>query len=167
MNGNGSGLKLHALVFNKTGALFIYDERYPGPSRDLVTGYSMLQKRLRNYNRSAVEGCVSKCSDANLVNQAFNEYKSWLQTEEGVAHAKEASGWREQRISETIERHSQWFKKQNKSVPFVSRESNKRHRVTHCYNCKSHLDNAISPECSACGWIICECGACGCQYEKM
>jgi hypothetical protein len=39
------------------------------------------------------------------------------------------------------------------------------HRVTHCYNCKNHLDNAVDIECSACRWIICQCGACGCGYS--
>jgi hypothetical protein len=38
-------------------------------------------------------------------------------------------------------------------------------RITHCYNCKSHLDNAVDVECSACGWIVCHCGACGCGYS--
>lgn len=161
-----SNLKLHAFVFNATGALFIYDERYPGPSRDLVTGYSYAQKRLRNYNRSAVEGVVSPCSDGTLATKAIQEYELWLETDDGISHANEASSWREKRISETIDRHNKWFAEKGLSAPKVSRESNKRHRVTHCYKCKSHLDNAISPECSACGWIICECGACGCQYQK-
>jgi hypothetical protein len=37
-----------------------------------------------------------------------------------------------------------------------------RHRVTHCWSCKEHLDNSVDLECAACGWIICGCGACGC-----
>jgi hypothetical protein len=39
------------------------------------------------------------------------------------------------------------------------------HRITHCYNCKHHLDNTIDVECVGCGWIICSCGACGCGYS--
>lgn len=38
-------------------------------------------------------------------------------------------------------------------------------RITHCYNCKRHLDNAVDVECAACGWIICRCGACGCGFS--
>ena len=41
-----------------------------------------------------------------------------------------------------------------------------RRRVTHCYNCKRHLDNAFDVACAACGWIICACGACGCGYAS-
>lgn len=39
-------------------------------------------------------------------------------------------------------------------------------RVTHCWFCKSKLDNAVNSECNACGWILCgNCGACGCGYK--
>lgn len=38
-------------------------------------------------------------------------------------------------------------------------------RVTHCYACKSHLDNSIDTECVACSWILCNCGACGCGWQ--
>ena len=41
-----------------------------------------------------------------------------------------------------------------------------RHRVTHCYSCKTSLDNAMDAECVACGWIVCRCGACGCGYDR-
>lgn len=38
-------------------------------------------------------------------------------------------------------------------------------RITHCYSCKSALDNIVDIECAACGWIICRiCAACGCGY---
>ncbi len=39
-------------------------------------------------------------------------------------------------------------------------------RTTHCYNCKSQLDNAVDVECIACGWIVCWCGACGCGFHS-
>jgi hypothetical protein len=39
-----------------------------------------------------------------------------------------------------------------------------RRRITHCYNCQAHLDNATDVECNVCNWIICCCGACGCGY---
>lgn len=41
----------------------------------------------------------------------------------------------------------------------------RQRRVTHCYRCKTNLDNATDVECIACGWIICMCGACGCGYD--
>lgn len=36
------------------------------------------------------------------------------------------------------------------------------HRVTYCWSCKEHLDNDVDLECATCGWILCDCGACGC-----
>jgi hypothetical protein len=42
-----------------------------------------------------------------------------------------------------------------------------KHRITHCWFCKKELDNAIDIECSACGWILCQCGACGCGFKKL
>lgn len=37
-------------------------------------------------------------------------------------------------------------------------------RVTHCYQCKSHLDSVDFSICHKCKWIKCSCGACGCMY---
>ena len=39
-----------------------------------------------------------------------------------------------------------------------------RHRVAHCWFCRGPLDNAVDLECVGCGWILCQCGACGCGY---
>lgn len=47
----------------------------------------------------------------------------------------------------------------------VRQSATNRQRVTHCYSCKSTIDNAIDVECNSCGWILCSCGACGCGYS--
>lgn len=36
---------------------------------------------------------------------------------------------------------------------------------THCYACKDELDSSIDLQCTACRWILCDCGACGCGYD--
>ena len=41
------------------------------------------------------------------------------------------------------------------------------YRVARCYNCKESLNNSSKAECSVCHWIICKCGACGCQYSFL
>jgi hypothetical protein len=43
--------------------------------------------------------------------------------------------------------------------------STKKIRVTHCFACKSHLDSRLQLECSECGWIVCQCGACECSKD--
>jgi len=37
-------------------------------------------------------------------------------------------------------------------------------RLTHCYNCKHNLDSDFDATCVKCNWIVCPCGACGCNY---
>lgn len=74
---------------------------------------------------------------------------------------------RDRRRKAVISAHAGFLKARgldNKGTRQITRE----HRVTHCYACKEHLDNAIDVECAACGWIICgTCGACGCGYPGI
>lgn len=42
----------------------------------------------------------------------------------------------------------------------------KKHRTPNCYACKTLLDNSINIECNLCNWIICNCGACGCGFDR-
>jgi len=39
-------------------------------------------------------------------------------------------------------------------------------RWTHCYACKTKLNSRDFEKCPACGWIMCECGACGCHFNN-
>ena len=53
-------------------------------------------------------------------------------------------------------------------IPFSGVKKNgKKSRTTHCYVCKSNIDNELFMECLGCGWIICSCGACGCGYVTI
>lgn len=47
-------------------------------------------------------------------------------------------------------------------VPVSINTFGHRYRVAHCWRCREHLDSALNRECSACGWLKCSCGACGC-----
>ena len=88
-------------------------------------------------------------SERNLVDERKEQFQSEIES-----------------IRREIERnHRQHLA--SRGLPFRGvREPNPRHhRVTHCWNCKGHLDNLVDVECSACGWIICGCGACGCGYS--
>jgi hypothetical protein len=61
--------------------------------------------------------------------------------------------------------HQRFLKSRGLTLAGTRHSSGRTHRVTNCYNCMSHLDNAIDVECEACGWIVCACGACGCGYH--
>lgn len=61
------------------------------------------------------------------------------------------------------ERHKQFLRERGLPDNVMrSATGNRSHRVTHCWSCKSHLDNSVDVECVSCMWIICVCGACGC-----
>ena len=39
-------------------------------------------------------------------------------------------------------------------------------RATHCYNCKRELTTQTHLGCNNCSWILCDCGACGCGFNR-
>ena len=60
--------------------------------------------------------------------------------------------------------HRQFLR--DRGAPYLGTQpTTKGFRVTHCYSCKTDLNNELYKECRACGWIICSCGACGCGYD--
>ena len=40
-------------------------------------------------------------------------------------------------------------------------------RFTHCWSCKQNIDSFSFLECALCGWILCNCGACGCGLSHL
>lgn len=60
---------------------------------------------------------------------------------------------------------SQFFDRIRKDDPGLRPATNRFRRVTHCYDCKHPLDSVIDYECNKCGWLVCDCGACGCGYN--
>lgn len=38
-------------------------------------------------------------------------------------------------------------------------------RHTHCWKCKKRLRTETHKDCETCRWILCVCGACGCNYK--
>ena len=40
-------------------------------------------------------------------------------------------------------------------------------RATHCYRCETPLFSSTHKACSICKWLVCSCGACGCQFNKI
>ena len=48
----------------------------------------------------------------------------------------------------------------------VSPRPRPRPRVAHCFSCHEILYGTSRQSCPDCGWIKCECGACGCSYHN-
>lgn len=39
-------------------------------------------------------------------------------------------------------------------------------REISCFRCGNPLNSSTHATCTKCSWVVCECGACGCQLEK-
>jgi hypothetical protein len=39
-------------------------------------------------------------------------------------------------------------------------------RKAYCWKCGLNLNMRARPVCKTCGWILCDCGSCGCNYPK-
>jgi len=42
-----------------------------------------------------------------------------------------------------------------------------RQRSTHCWKCKTNLNDVDFSVCKTCHWIVCPCGACGCKAPRF
>lgn len=69
-------------------------------------------------------------------------------------------------IAERLDRrHREFLSKHGRVAADIrKRPSNISRRLANCFHCHKRLDSNISYECAACGWILCECGACGCTH---
>ena len=63
-----------------------------------------------------------------------------------------------------ISGHAAWLRAKGRPYVGVREPGGYFRRVSHCYACKTTVDNSYDLECARCGWIICgHCGACGCS----
>ena len=49
-------------------------------------------------------------------------------------------------------------------IDFITEYFQKRRRAR-CYSCKTDLNMLLNDNCLKCGWLTCDCGACGCGYS--
>lgn len=56
---------------------------------------------------------------------------------------------------------------QQKSRDYSKYSSSFKHfRTAMCWKCGSHLSSTAYQECKKCGWLLCNCGGCGCGYRN-
>lgn len=122
-----------------------------GRLRAYVLASDAIEEFDRSEFRSALTGEVTDAEFVEIANR-YNQFKTAvnlpLKAPVDVAHRNflRKRGLPEQQLR--------------------ARQSAKRSRATHCYSCRTKLDNSIDVECSQCGWIICVCGACGCGWVR-
>ena len=59
-------------------------------------------------------------------------------------------------------RHRLRFHRMGKKYSGIRKSNKQVTRETYCWSCKKTLTSEGFPECVECGWILCECGSCGC-----
>ncbi len=65
-----------------------------------------------------------------------------------------------------IARHEAFVAKSGKTYQgFITSNKVRNPRITHCYSCYEDLDSRADVECKICGWLVCNCGACGCGWS--
>ena len=63
-----------------------------------------------------------------------------------------------------LDRHARRLKSQGRPYAGAGPTKGWGHRWAHCWACHHPPDSKTDSECSACHWILCRCGACGCGY---
>ncbi len=132
------------------------------------TALSVMEK----YVPDIVRKNIQRSREPSTIEAAtvyFNAWREttgldWLEAERQyyqLRAEREATG----REPSPAERHRERLESIGKQYLGVRKALPKKLRVTHCYSCKQTLSNSIDVECVVCGWILCNCGACGCGYS--
>ena len=110
--------------------------------------YFVADNRIGNCNEAIMrENCSSASVSAPEAEAAVERFRSLRQRE-------------------LEEKNRRFLTLKGKSFSgFRPRSKQLSQRVTHCYNCRKHLDSTVDVECVACSWILCNCGACGCGFS--
>lgn len=66
-----------------------------------------------------------------------------------------------------VENHSAYLGRIGKPAANLQEASSSYLRTTQCHRCTSPIDTDFNLECAACGWIVCNCGACGCRSSEV
>jgi hypothetical protein len=129
---------------------------------------STVDRYLKHMARKAIRKAQEDARITNILNAYVASRR--LQKEKVQAElaqrASEEAERQAKRAAELAERHRR--RQEMLGLPWrgLRASAGKDLRVTHCWACKSHLDNSVDVECITCGWILCLCGACGCGRDQ-
>lgn len=71
------------------------------------------------------------------------------------------------------EQEQQYWNARNKALDLHKRKSGlfslfaQPFREANCFRCRNYLFSSTHSTCKDCGWIICDCGSCGCNYNQQ
>jgi hypothetical protein len=153
--------KLWVGIFDATGALIVYDPRFQRENDDHIYVYSMSRNLVRRMSRVEVRNQIRSAAGTE-GDEAIAKYRLWLQ-EGGTYDSAYVTG--DIAANRAIDSHRK--KIEAAGMPYLGVRSayDKKHRTSHCWSCKKPLDSTVALECIACTWMLCKCGACGCNYH--
>lgn len=168
---------LWAGVIEATCAMVVYDPTLQLPGTTEINVYSVARGLVRRFDPVWLRGKAKTVWGPQRAS-ALAEYATWKRLNgdefmrDDVARADRESSRPGGLSSGTanyiaatasaIERHREFISQSGVEYVGTTNVGLPNHRVTHCWRCKSHLDNEINVSCAACRWILCACGACGC-----
>jgi hypothetical protein len=163
-----------------TGAIVVFDYDIKVEGIDNLFGYVPGRDLMRQFEPNQKDNAhpvIGKEKDA-----AICKYMAWkkeysesfieevierqeISKQKAIQKHKEQKAIQKHKEQKAIQKHKEHLIEIGKPYSGVNLKTTKLHRVTHCYSCKKKLDSHFHIECNACGWLICECGACGCGYQ--
>lgn len=136
-------------------------------------GYFILIDRLRFPERGSVAGSIIFLSAAASVLAAVLVARHFVRASwPPVPHESDvAIGTKRVRPGTNF---GSWHDQSDTAIEEVEGRASARHSVrhAHCWKCHQSLSSLQHDECSSCGWLICDCGACrspdfgGCAAQR-
>lgn len=156
------------------GDTLVFDPKQSATDGSNVALFSLTQFRTRAFPQRVVEAQIEEIVDPELRAEAEARYRAWptlkAERDRELEQAKEASGARRRDL--IVENHRRFvegneveYKGVQDSSEKVTGGSRKRARSS-CTRCTSTLDDFAGLRCSACGAVLCSCGACACTPAR-
>ena len=144
-----------------TDALIVYDSTFQRENDEYIYVYSVLGNRIRRRRKVEVRSQVQTALEKDWGG-AIASYSRWLSEGGTYEQVHSASDFARDRP-----RYLHKKKIEDAGLPYLGvRQTDRRiHRTSHCWDCHNSLDSTVTLECVACKWMLCKCGACGCNYK--
>lgn len=154
----------------ETGSTVLFDPLCQESNSPYVLLFVYRIADYRSFQKSKIRSLLSPILDRSEKLKLLMTYKEWLLNQQNVQIRIQAIlQLREDTTYGTAElrqRHQKHLRKIGKKGAAVT-ATTKKHRASHCYACKAPLTSDSNLECTACRWLICACGACGCGYSDI
>ena len=134
------------------GDALVYDPGIQIRDAPHVFIWSRETKSIGKYDPSMLRKHIRRLTDKGQWQDLYEDYMEWKSSNTGILDK-----WRR-------EQQSYYTERSKIERRFEERLEERDRRVTNCHSCGKTLDNGIELECEACGWILCDCGACGCGF---